>query len=132
MAHKMHRLLLAAVCLVPHLCLGQEGTRSVPPECARFLGLWSGTLSLGFYGKQRIHVTQVSDQCVATLAYSPTEAMPESSSQIPIQAGVMTFACSVPGSTCRLEVKEDALHLTVTTPSGFVNTGVFRKAPPGQ
>ena len=94
--------------------------------------MWSGTFSLGFYGKQRIHVTHVSGQCVATLAYSPTEAMPESSHRIAIEAGAMTFACSVPGSTCRLEVKEDTLHLTVTTPSGFVNTGIFRKGPPGE
>jgi hypothetical protein len=110
-------------------CFGTAAAEAVPPECSRYLGNWSGAWSLGFYGTQRLHVTHVSAQCVATLAYSPTEALPQSASQVPIQDGVMTFRCSVPGSSCRLEVKEDELHLTVTTPSGFVNTGVFRREP---
>ncbi len=120
----LRRWLLAAL-LVPQVCAAQAPAEIVPPDCAKFLGKWAGTWSQGFYGTQRIHVTHVSPQCIATLAYSPTEALPQSSSQVAIQDGVMTFRCSVPGSSCRLEVKEDQLHLSVTTPSGFVNTAVF-------
>ena len=122
----LRRWLLAGA-LLPQLCFGQATATAAPPACAKFLGHWAGTWSQGFYGTQRIHVTHVSEQCMATLAYSPTEAAPQSAHQIPIEDGVMTFRCSVPGSSCRLEVKEDELHLMVTTPSGFANTGIFRR-----
>lgn len=92
-----------------------------------FHGFWSGTWSQGFYGTQLIHVTHVSDQCVATLAYSPTEALPRLTREVPIEAGVMAFGCNVPGGACRLEVKDGELRFTYTDPSGFVNTGTFRK-----
>jgi len=118
---------VAVACLVPALCFGQPAPDTVPPACAAFLGAWSGTWSQGFYGTQRIHVSHVSDQCVATLSYSPTEATPQVAHSIPIQEGVMAFGCSVPGGTCRLEVKDGELRITFTAPSGFVNTGVFRK-----
>lgn len=108
-------------------CCAGPAFAAPPAECARFLGDWSGQWSQGFYGTQRIHITHVSDQCVATLAYSPTEAPPERSQQIPIEGGAMTFRCSTPGSVCRLEVKDDTLRATVTVPSGFVNEGVFRR-----
>lgn len=98
-----------------------------PPACANFAGQWSGTWSQGFYGTQRIHVTHVSGECVATLAYSPTEAMPTTAHQLPIKDGLITFPCNIPGGSCRLEVVGAELRFTYTEPSGFVNNGVFRK-----
>ena len=99
----------------------------MPPACSAFLGFWSGTWSQGYYGTQRIHVTNVSDQCVATLAYSPTEAAPRVEHFMPIKDGVIAFGCNVPGGACRMEVKEGELVFTYTDPSGFVNTGTFRR-----
>ena len=124
---RIRRLLPALACLVSHASFGQSASASERAACDQFLGLWSGTWSQGYYGTQRIHVTHVSDQCVATLAYSPTEAMPQSARAIPINAGVMAFGCNVPGGTCRLEVQDGELRFTYTDPSGFVNRGVFHK-----
>jgi hypothetical protein len=109
--------------MAPSLCFAQ----AVPPSCTAFLGDWSGTWSQGYYGTQRIHVTHVSQACVATLGYSPTEALPEVAYQVPIKDGVMGFPCNVPGGACRLEVLGDELRFTYTEPSGFVNVGTFRK-----
>jgi hypothetical protein len=118
---ELRTILVASACLVPLLCVGQ------PADCAKFLGRWSGTWSQGQYGTQRIHVTHVTDQCVATLAYSPTEAMPQGGRLLPIVGGVIAFGCNVPGGTCRLEVKNAELLFTYTDPSGFVNNGTFRQ-----
>lgn len=116
------RMLLLAACGAPPAVLAQA-------TCADFLGHWSGTWSQGFYGKQRIHITEVSPQCVATLAYSPTEAVPTVAHQLPIRDGVIAFACNGPAGQCRLEVQGEVLRFTFTDPSGFVNVGTFRKEP---
>jgi hypothetical protein len=116
-----------ACAVLPHPGLAQQPAATLPPECARFLGHWSGTWSQGQYGTQRIQVTHVSDQCIATLGYSPTQAMPERTQQVRIQAGIMAFGCNVPGGECRLEVLDDVLRFTYHDPSGFVNIGTFRK-----
>lgn len=109
--------------------LGSAPSRAeqVPPACAAFLGDWSGTWSQGFYGTQRIQVTQVSPQCVATLAYSPTPEASKVAHQLPIRDGVIAFTCNVPGSQCRMEVLEGVLRFTYQDPSGFVNHGAFRR-----
>lgn len=98
-----------------------------PSECAAFLGHWAGQWSQGYYGTQYIDVTHVSAECIATLAYRPTDAPASTSYQVPIRDGAMQFACNVPGSTCRLEVKDGALRFTYTETSGFVNVGTFHK-----
>ena len=123
LAHPLALLLCAAT----QCCLAQPDTRTTPPACADFVGQWSGTWSQGFYGTQRIHVTQVTSDCIATLAYSPTEAMPTVAHQLAIKDGVIAFACNVPGGTCRMEVLGGELRFTYAEPSGFVNEGVFRK-----
>lgn len=116
--------------IYPLSCFGQAATEAVPASCSAFLGNWSGTWSQGYYGTQRIHVTRISQQCVATLAYSPTEAMPEVAYQVPIQEGIMAFPCNIPGGACRLEVLDGELRFTYKEPSGFVNIGTFRKERP--
>jgi hypothetical protein len=110
-----------------HACFAQAATEVQPPACTNFLGQWSGTWSQGYYGTQRIHVTHVTDKCIATLAYSPTEAAPTVAHQFPIKDGFIAFGCNVPGGTCHLEVVGAELRFTYTDPSGFVNNGVFRK-----
>ena len=118
--------LLAA--LLPCVCFGQQ--TAPEPEtrtCREFAGLWTGTFAQGQYGPQRIHVREVSDQCAAKLVYNPAEGKPETIYEIPIRAGAMEFACSIPGGQCRLEYKDGELLFTFRGPSGFVNTGVFRK-----
>jgi len=111
-----------------HACFAQVATEVQPPAaCTNFLGHWLGTLSQGYYGKQRIHVTHVTDECIATLAYSPTEAAPTVAHRLPVKDGFIAFGCNVPGGTCRLEVVGAELRFTYTDPSGFVNNGVFRK-----
>jgi hypothetical protein len=118
------RVLAGLACAAAHgVVIAAE---SPPAACANFLGLWSGTWSQGFYGTQRIHVTHVSDQCVATLVYLPTEAPSEVSYQVPIEAGVMAFGRNA-GGACRLELTEGGLQFTYTAPSGWVNVGTFRK-----
>jgi len=99
----------------------------VPASCAAFLGHWAGQWSQGFYGTQYIDVTSVSPQCVATLAYRPTEAPASKTYQVPIRDGVIEFGCNVPGSTCRIEIANGALRFTYTETSGFVNIGTFLK-----
>ena len=126
----MRRLLVAISCLVPYLCFGQAAAApaSVPVACAQFLGSWTGTWTHGVYGTQWIHVTAVSEQCLANVAYSSWSAVPPTTRPIPINAGVMQFSCNAgTGGTCRLEVKGAELLATYTDPSGFVNSGVFRK-----
>lgn len=118
-----------AACVLAHAAFAQAAPAEVPPACASFLGAWSGTWSQGQYGKQRIHVTHVSEQCIATLAYSPTEAMPERSHPMQIRDGVIAFACNVPFGTCRIEVVDDVLRFTYKDPSGLVNVGTFRRDP---
>ena len=110
-------------------CFAQNAASVRPPACTSFLGHWSGTWSQGFYGTQRIHVTHVSDDCVATLAYSPTEAAPTTAHQLLVKDGVIAFPCNIRGSTCRLEVVGDELRFTYEEPSGFVNNGTFRRDP---
>jgi hypothetical protein len=122
--HFLH-LLAAATLSVPLACAAQAAA----PACADFVGDWTGTWSQGFYGRQRIVVPQVSEQCVATLAYSPTEAMPTVWHQMPIRDGVIDFACNGPAGRCRIEARGETLHFTFTDPSGFVNVGTFRKKP---
>lgn len=111
--------------VLTHACFAQE-TPLQPSACTNFLGSWSGTWSQGFYGTQRIEVTQVSEDCVATLAYSPTEAAPTTAHQLPIKDGVIAFPCNA-GGTCRLEVVGAELRFTYREPSGFVNNGTFRR-----
>jgi|CXWL01.1.fsa_nt_gi hypothetical protein len=126
----MHRLLAATALLVPYPCLGQSAPApaSVPVECAQFLGSWSGEWSKGVYGTQWIHVTAVSEQCLANVAYSAWSAVPPATRPIPIDGGVMVFPCNAAtGGTCRLEIKGTELLATYTDPSGFMNSGVFRK-----
>jgi hypothetical protein len=114
--------------LLPCICLGQQPAPAPhAPTCHQFAGLWTGTFTQGQYGMQRIHVRHVSEQCVGKLAYNPAEGKPETVYEIPIRAGAMEFACSVPGGSCRLEYKDGELLFTFGDPSGFVNTGVFRK-----
>jgi hypothetical protein len=118
------RRLLAAACFLPCVCFAQ----AVPRTCADFAGSWSGTWSQGSYGTQWIHVTEVSDDCVARIAYSPYAAAPSSTALVPIKAGVMQFTCHTgTGGTCRLEIREGELQVAYTDPSGFVNNGIFRK-----
>lgn len=120
----MKRRLVAAAVLA-----GAQAAAATPPDCAAFLGHWSGTWSQGFYGRQRIHITEVSEQCVATLAYSPTEAVPTVSHQMPVRDGAIAFACNGPAGRCRIEVRGEELRFTFTDPSGFVNEGTFRRSP---
>jgi hypothetical protein len=112
-----------------HASFAQEATSVPSPACTGFLGHWSGTWSQGFYGKQRIHVTHVSDDCVATLAYSPTEAAPTATHQLQIKEGIIAFPCNIQGGVCRMEVLGDELKFTYREPSGFVNQGTFRRGP---
>ncbi len=119
-------VMLAA--LLPCVCVGQQPAPGHDaPSCQHFAGQWTGTFTQGQYGTQRIHVRHVSQQCLAKLAYNPVEGKPETVYEIPIQAGAMKFACSVPGGQCRLEYKDGELFFTFWDESGFVNTGVFRK-----
>lgn len=120
-------LAFLGLALVARACFAQAAIEAPPPACADFLGHWSGTWSQGYYGTQRIHVTQVSDDCVATLAYSPTEAAPTKAHRLPIKDGVIAFGCNVPAGNCRLKVEGAELRFTYTDPSGFVNNGTFRK-----
>lgn len=116
-------LAFGSVCVAPALADGERA----PSECTAFLGRWAGRWSQGFYGTQYIDVTDVSAQCIATLAYRPTEAPASTSYQVPIRDGAMQFDCNVPGSTCRLEINDGALRFTYTETSGFVNVGMFYK-----
>lgn len=127
---EMFRLLAATVWLLPCLCWGQSSATpaSVPVACAQFLGSWTGTWSHGVYGTQWIHVTAVSERCIADVAYTAWSAVPPTTRPIPINDGVMAFTCNEgTGGTCRLEIKGAELLATYTDPSGFVNSGVFRK-----
>lgn len=127
----MHRRLLHTLALLwwaaAQACAAQPAAEIAPPVCTAFLGQWSGTWSQGYYGTQRIHVTHVSADCIATLAYSPTEAPPTVAKQLAIQDGAINFACNIPGGACRMEVVGDELRFTYREPGGFVNNGVFRK-----
>lgn len=110
--------LLVLVTLLPGWALAQ---------CDQFIGSWAGTWSQGQYGTHRLHVTHVSDQCIATLTYDFTEVPSGVVYQVPIRAGVMSFACNLPGGSCRLEVRDDVLSFTYRDPSGFENRGTFRR-----
>jgi hypothetical protein len=121
------RRFILLYCAIAHFSFAQPIPAAGPPVCTDFLGQWSGTWSQGYYGTQRIHVTHVTDDCIATLAYSPTEAAPTVAHQLPIKDGVIAFGCNIPGGTCRLEVIGTELRFTYVEPSGFVNRGVFRK-----
>jgi hypothetical protein len=121
------RLIVASVCLFPLIGGAQLANLTAPADCAKFLGSWIGTWSQGYYGKQRILVSHISDQCIASLGYSPSEEVPTKTRPMPIQAGAIAFDCNVPGGSCRMQVKGDELLFTYTEPSGFINTGTFRK-----
>jgi hypothetical protein len=126
MLSRIASFILAA--LLPWVCLGQE--RAPEPDaraCHHFAGLWTGTFTQGQYGPQRIDVRHVSQQCIAKVVYNPAEGKPETVHEIPIRAGAMEFACSVPGGLCRLEHRDGELFFTFEDRSGFVNTGAFRK-----
>ena len=112
--------LAALAGMLPSLCLADVA-------CDRFVGLWTGSYSLGQYGTQRILVKQVSPQCVAQVVSNPSEGQPGTVHELPIRDGAIEFSCSVPGSACRLELVDGELHFTFKDPSGFVNTGVFRR-----
>ncbi len=119
----IRRLLAAAACLVPCLCAAQA-------DCAQFTGAWSGTWSQGFYGTQWIHVTQVSADCIAQVAYSPVGAAATTTHSMPVRDGAIQFPCNAgTGGTCRLEVRGGELLARYWDPSGFVNNGIFRKNP---
>ena len=119
------RRLLAAACLLP------LGVQAQPASCAGFLGAWAGTWSQGFYGTQWIHVTEVSPDCIARVAYNPTGSeVPAWSSEVPVTGGVIEFSCNRgSGGTCRLELADAEMRVRYSEPSGFVNLGVFRKQP---
>jgi opacity protein-like surface antigen len=120
-------LCLLGLTLIAHACSAQAAADVPPPACRDFLGQWSGTWSQGYYGTQRIDVTQVSDDCVATLAYSPTDTAPTQAHRLPVRDGMIAFGCNVPGGSCQLRVVGGELRFTYTDPSGFVNNGTFRK-----
>lgn len=120
----MSRWLFAAACLLPWLAQAQ------PASCAGFLGAWSGTWSQGFYGTQWIHVTEVSPDCVARVAYNPTgPEVPAASSLLPVTGGVIEFPCRGAVGSCRMEVVEAELRVRYSDANGFVNQAVFRKQP---
>jgi hypothetical protein len=117
------RFIAAAACWLPGLCFSQAAA------CGQFLGSWSGGWSQGFYGTQWIHVTEVSPDCMARVAYSPSGEAPASTLAVPIRDGAMLIAaCNTgTGGSCRLEVHGDELRAIYSDPSGFVNTGTFRR-----
>ncbi|MBX3660646.1 MAG: hypothetical protein KF740_19600 [Ramlibacter sp.] len=118
--------LVATACLTPCLCLGQAHD-----SCGQFKGAWTGMWSQGFYGQQWIHVTEVTETasgCMAQVAYSPVGAPPATTYPIPVRDGVMQFQCNAgTGGVCRLEIQRGELLARYSDPTGFVNTGIFRK-----
>ena len=122
------RTALLLVAALPWICSAQAASpEATAGSCEQFLGLWEGAFSQGQYGTQRIEVKEVSDQCLAKLVYNPIEGRPETVHVLPIRSGAMVFPCSVPGGRCHLVHKDGELAFRFEDPSGFVNTGVFRK-----
>jgi hypothetical protein len=122
-------MFLAAACLLPVTAHAQPSVETA--RCQAFLGAWSGTWSQGYYGTQWIHVTEVSQDCVARIAYNPTGSdVPVISTPFQVTNGVIQFVCHrAREGLCRLEVVDAELRVRYAEPSGFVNLGVFRKQP---
>ena len=113
---------------LPWICSAQPPTpEGSAGSCENFLGRWEGVFSQGQYGTQRIEVREVSDQCIAKLVSNPIEGRPETVHVLAIRSGAMAFPCSVPGGRCQVVYKDGELAFRFEDPSGFVNTGVFRK-----
>lgn len=123
------RIASLILALLPCIGAGQQPTGADALACAQFEGVWRGAFSQGQYGPQRIDVRHVSPQCQAQVVHNPGEGAPEVVYELPIREGAMEFACSVPGGRCRLELNGGELLFTFKDPSGFVNTGVFRRKP---
>ncbi len=122
--------LLAATSLLP--CLAHAQASIDQANCQDFLGTWSGAWAQGYYGTQWISVTEVSQNCVAKVAYSPTGSnVPTASGQFQVINGVIEFVCHRANlGLCRLELVDGKLQIRYSEPSGFVNQGLFIKQPP--
>jgi hypothetical protein len=125
-AARIASFLLASI---PCIALGQQAPGPDAPACTQFAGVWTGAFSQGQYGPQRIDVRNVTPQCLAQVVHNPREGAPETVYELPIRNGAMEFACSIPGGRCRLELQGGELLFTFGDPTGFVNTGVFRRQP---
>lgn len=100
------------------------------PQCTAFVGKWVGNWQRNSHGSRWLHVSEVSDQCVAKWAYLEEDREPKGWNTGTIVDGVLTVAGRTGGVTV-YKMNGQEIWVTYTSPSSNGNNqAVFTRVPP--